>query len=402
MNERTLTRRGTIFLLGALAAMGPFSIDTYLPAFPEIARDLGVTVGQVGFSLATYFFGICLGQLVYGPLMDRYGRRTPLLWGLALYLGASLLCAFSPTVLTLSTLRFVQALGGCAGMVAGRALVRDLFPDEAAQVFSSLILVMGVAPIVAPSVGGWLVALWGWRSIFLFLSLVSAILFLLILRKLPDRYRPDPTHSFHPRALAKGWLAVLSQRDFLLWGIGGSFGAGGLFAYLAGSPATYMEGLGLSSRTYAWVFAINAAGLIGASQTNRWLLRHFPGDRIVRLAMLGQLLSALGLVGAVTLRFSPAVYPLVWLFLFGQGLTYPNVSALAMAPFGRTAGSASALMGSFQMASGALLSGLVGILPGPPALPMALAMVTAIAVGLGFIALIDRRPDRAVPTLPAE
>ena len=389
--ERTRSRLGIIVLLGALAALGPFSIDTYLPAFPAIARDLGVSVGRIDFSLATFFLGICLGQLAYGPLMDRFGRRTPLLWGLGLYAVASLLCAMSPDDTTLSALRFLQALGGCAGMVAGRALVRDLFPTEAAQVFSSLMLVMGIAPVVAPSIGGWIAAVMGWRAIFVFLALVAVALFAMIARGLPDMHVRLTEQSFHPRELAKGWFAVLREREFLLWGIGGSIASGGLFAYLTGSPAAYMEGLGLSSATYSWVFAVNAAGLIGASQFNRWLLGRLSSERIVRLVLVGQFLSALALVACAALGFRFAAFPLVWLFLFGHGLAYPNVSALAMAPFGRTAGSASALMGSLQMASGAVLAGLVGLLPVPPILAMAVGMLVAVAGGLGVLAMVDRR-----------
>jgi MFS transporter, DHA1 family, multidrug resistance protein len=388
--ERTTSRRGIIVLLGALAALGPFSIDTYLPAFPAIATDLGVSVGRIDFSLATFFLGICIGQLAYGPLMDRYGRRTPLLWGLGLYAIASLLCAAAPTDTTLAALRFLQALGGCAGMVAGRALVRDLFPKEAAQVFGSLMLVMGIAPVVAPSIGGWIAAVMGWRAIFVFLAFVAVALFAMIARGLPDTHVRHVEQSFHPRDLAKGWLAVLRERDFLLWGVGGSIASGGLFAYLTGSPATYMEGLGLSSATYSWVFAVNAAGLIGASQLSQVLLRRFPSERIVRSVLVGQFLSGIALVACAALGIRFAVFPLVWLFIFGHGMAFPNVSALAMAPFGRTAGSASALMGSIQMASGAVLAGLVGLLPVPPILAMAVGMLVAVAGGLAVLAVVDR------------
>jgi MFS transporter, DHA1 family, multidrug resistance protein len=394
--ERMRSRRGIIVLLGALAAIGPFSIDTYLPAFPTIASEFGVAVSRVGLSMATFFLGICLGQLAYGPLMDRFGRKTPLLWGLALYAAASLACAFAPGILSLSALRFLQALGGCAGMVAGRALVRDLFPTETAEVFSSLMLVMGIAPVVAPTVGGWLVGILGWRAIFVFLALVGSILLVVLGRGLPDTHLRHREQSFHPAALAKGWLAVLGHHDFLLWGIGGSVASGGLFAYLAASPAAYMDGLGLSRTVYAWVFAVNASGLIGASQVNRQLLRRFPGERIVRVALIGQLLSAAILVGCAASGLRLVAYPSVWIFLFGHGLAFPNVSALALRPFGRTTGSASALMGSLQMASGAALAGLVGLLPVPPILAMGIGMLAAAAGGLAVLGAVDRRVQSAI------
>jgi DHA1 family bicyclomycin/chloramphenicol resistance-like MFS transporter len=273
-------------------------------------------------------------------------------------------------------------------MVAGRALVRDLFPTEAAQVFSSLMLVMGIAPVIAPSIGGWIAAAMGWRTIFVFLALVATALFAMIARGLPDTHIRHTEQSFRLGAMATGWLAVLRERDFLLWGIGGSIASGGLFAYLTGSPAAYMQELGLSSTTFSWVFAINAAGLIGASQLNHWLLGKMTSERIVCLALMGQFLSALALVACAHVGIRQAVFPLVWLCVFGNGLVFPNVSALAMRPFARTAGSASALMGSLQMASGALLAGLVGLLPVAPILAMAIGLLVAFAGGLAALALV--------------
>lgn len=394
---RTASRTGTIVLLGALAALGPFSIDTYLPAFPAMAREFGVSVGRVDLSLATYFLGICIGQLAYGPLMDRYGRRTPLLWGLGLYAAASLLCAAAPGIGSLAALRFLQALGGCAGMVAGRALVRDLFPREAAQVFSSLMLVMGIAPVVAPTVGGWMAATVGWRAIFLTLAVTAVVLFAVLRRGLPDIHVRDLGQSFAPRALARSWIAVFRERDFVLWGVGGGVASGGLFAYIAGSPAAYMEGLGLSRTVYGWVFAANAASLIGASQVSRWLVGRFDGEKIVRAVLVGQILSASTLVACAARGVLWPTYPLVALFLFGHGLAFPNVSALALRPFDRAAGSASALMGSLQMASGAVLAGLVGLLPGSPVVGMAMGMVAAIAGG-GLVLLLADRRERGIAT----
>lgn len=382
---KTSSRTGLVILLGSLAAMGPFAIDTYLPAFPEIARDFGTDVAHIGLSLSSYFLGICLGQLVYGPILDRYGRRTPLLWGLAIFAAASVLCAFAPTSEWLIALRFVQALGGCAGMVAGRALVRDLFPDDAADVFSSLMLVMGVAPIIAPAVGGWLTALWGWPSIFLFLALVSLVVTLAIATRLPTVHVRNEAQTLHPMEVARGYLAIFRDRTFLAWGLSGSLVSGGLFAYIAGSPAVYMDLFGMSKATFSWVFGINAMGLISASQVNRLLLKRFSTERISNVVLVGQCLAGLGLLGSAWFHFAPGVYLLVWLFLFGQGFAFPNTSALAMRPFGVNAGSASALLGSLQMASGAILSGVVSMLPGGTALPMAIGMAFS---AIGALALL--------------
>lgn len=388
---KTSSRTGLVFLLGSLAALGPFAIDTYLPAFPEMARDFGTDVAHIGLSLSAYFLGICLGQLVYGPILDRFGRRTPLLWGLAIFAAASVLCAFAPSSEALVALRFVQALGGCAGMVAGRALVRDLFPDDAADVFSSLMLVMGVAPIIAPAVGGWLSATWGWPSIFLFLAVVSLLVTLAIASRLPTAYVRNQEQTLLPLEVARGYLAILRDRTFLAWGLSGSLVSGGLFAYIAGSPAVYMNHFGMSKSTFSWVFGINAMGLIAASQVNRLLLRRFRSESISTVVLVGQCLAGLGLVAAAWFHSAPGVYVLVWLFLFGQGFAFPNTSALAMRPFGINAGSASALLGSLQMASGAVLSGLVSMLPGSTALPMAAGMALSAVGALALLRIFSPR-----------
>jgi len=387
---KTSSRTGLIVLLGTLAALGPFSIDTYLPAFPRIAADFGTDVGRIGLSLSSYFLGICIGQLAYGPLLDRYGRRTPLLWGLALYAVASLLCAVAPGVDSLVALRFLQALGGCAGMVAGRALVRDLFPDEAAEVFSSLMLVMGIAPVVAPTLGGFLTAAFGWRFIFAFLALVAAALWWAIAAKLPTVQGPDPGQSLHPGPVLREYVAIFEERDFLVWGLSGSLISAGLFAYLAGCPAVYMGVLGLSSTAFGWVFAINALGLVGGSQANRWLLARRPTAWITTRVLWTQAAASLLLVGSGWWGFAPGIYLGAFVFLTGLGFAFPNTSALAMRPFGARAGAASALIGSLGMACGALVSGFVSLLPSGTALPMATGMALSALLAVGALLVFDR------------
>jgi len=370
-----ITRKGIVVLLGALAAIGPFSIDTYLPAFGRIASEFGTDVGKVGLSLSSYFAGICLGQLVYGPLMDRFGRRAPLLWGLALFAIASLLCAQAVGIPSLVALRFLQALGGCAGMVAGRALVRDLFPDEAADIFSSMMLVMGVAPVIAPSVGTWITETLGWRSIFGFLFAVSLTLLGFIAWKLPVVHTADEKEPLHLRTIASDYIGVMRQRSFQRYGMWGSLVSGGLFAYIAGSPGTYMGVFGLSRTLYGWTFAINAVALIAGSQINRWWLRRATPETIVRSTLLVQSITAILLAFAASLGLSFGVFALVWVFLLCQGFLNPNITALAMRPFRHHAGIASALVGALQMGFGAILSGIVSIMPEGTATPMATGML---------------------------
>ncbi len=387
---KTNSRGGLIVLLGALAALGPFSIDTYLPAFATMAVDFHTDVGQIGLSLSSYFLGICLGQLAYGPLLDRFGRRTPLLWGLGLYAVASLLCALAPGVVALVALRFLQALGGCAGMVAGRALVRDLFPDDAADVFSSLMLVMGIAPVIAPTVGAVLTEAFGWRAIFGFLAVVSVAIWWAIVARLPTVAGPDPTRSLHPVRVGRAYLKIFAEREFLAWGLSGSLVSGGLFAYLAGCPVVFMEVLSLSSKAFGWVFAINALGLMAASQLNRRLLRSASPEAITRVVLWSQAGTGLLLLGSAALAFAPGIYAGAFLFLSGLGFAFPNTSALAMRPFGEQAGVASALVGSLGMACGALSSGLVSLIPGISAMPMAVGMAVSAILSVVVLELYRR------------
>ena len=380
-------RRVLIVLLGGLSEIAPFSIDTYLPAFGAIATGLGTTVPRVGLSLSSYFFGICLGQLAYGPILDRFGRKTPLLWGMGTLIVASLGCALAPSVEALIVWRFLQAVSGCVGMVASRALVMDFFPLEANRVFSSLMLVMGVAPILAPSVGGWLATHFGWRSIFYFQTLFAAGLMLASFRLLRPDGRHDRSFSLHPCKVLAGYGAILRERTFLAYSTAGNMGTAGLLAYIAGSPFVYMKLFGLTAAQFGWVFGLNSVALILGSQINILLIKRLSPHGITRGAMGGQLLVAAGLAlgaGWLGLGSLPAM-GLVGLYLFTQGLVAPNAAALSMQPFRHQAGSASALSGALQMGFSAIASGLVAGFHDGSIRPMALIMM--LCSGLGFLAL---------------
>lgn len=375
-------------MLGALAALGPFSIDMYLPGFPAIAEDLQTTIAQVGLSLTSYFIGISVGQLFYGPLIDRFGRKKPLLIGLFIYLLAAIGCALSPTIDWLIGLRLLLALGGCVGMVAGRAIVRDLFPvSETAKVFSTLILVMGVAPIIAPTLGGFVTAGLGWRYIFYSLTLIAALLIFLVYRFLPESRQADATVSLQPRRVLQDYLLVLKEPEFITFSIAGSVAFAGMFAYISGSPFVFMEYFGLSETHYGWLFGFNAFGFILGSQLNRlWLLRRTPAQ-ITRRAGIFQwvsgLLLALGSIWGVINAAGTIV--LIFSFLFWSGFMAPNATAIALRPFTRFAGSASALLGSIQMVAGALASGLVSYFHNNTPLPMAISMGACATLALAAL-----------------
>ncbi len=231
----------TILILGLLSAIGPFSIDMYLPGFPQIAADFNTTVPEVAFSLSSFFIGICFGQFLYGPLLDRYGRKPPLYAGIILYLIASIGCAFASSIHILIALRLLQGLGGCAGMVASRAYVRDIFPvNEIANIFSLLMLVIAVSPIIAPTTGGFIAAHFGWQYIFITLSLLAAFILISMYFALPKGREADIDLSLKPRPIIQNFFSVIKNKQFATYAFTGSFAAAGLYAYIGGSPHVFM------------------------------------------------------------------------------------------------------------------------------------------------------------------
>src|SRR5690606_23005403 len=223
----------TILMLGLLSAIGPFSIDMYLPGFNSIAADLNTDIEHVQLSLTSFFIGIAIGQMIYGPLLDRFGRKTPLIVGLLIYIAASIGCALVNSADGLIMLRFIQALGSCVGMVASRALVRDYFPaSETAKIFSMLMLVIGVSPILAPTMGGYIIDIWGWHYIFVFLTVLTTLILLGVIFILP-KSKPDPTHSLMPIPILKGFMSVFKNRQFLIYSVAGGTASSGLYAYLS-------------------------------------------------------------------------------------------------------------------------------------------------------------------------
>lgn len=366
-----------LLILGALTAFGPLAIDFYLPSFPALAQTFATDVEHVQLSLAAYFIGLAVGQLLYGPLADRFGRRWPLLFGVTLFALASFACMFVPSLEWLIGARFVQALGGCAGVVVSRAVVRDLCdPVRSAQVFSRLMLVMGLAPILAPVAGGLLLAHAGWQAIFACLGLFAALCLLSVGLCLPET---RPAH-LPPAPLAgalRQYRLLLADRAFLGHALTGGLAMAAMFAYIAGSPFVFIELYQVPAREYGWLFGSNAAGFILVAQSNGWLLRRRgPGFWVPR-GVVFFLLCALALFG-VALSQPAALWPLL-LPLFGciatLGVVLPNTSACAMAGQGAHAGSASALLGSLQFAIAALAASLVGALHDGTVRPMALVML---------------------------
>ena len=383
-------RNTVIFCLGLLSAIGPFSIDMYLPGFPAIAANLHTTVDQVALSLSSYFIGISVGQLVYGPLVDRFGRKKPLYIGLVLYIIASLCCATITSVQMLIALRFVQAMGVCVGLVASRAMVRDLFPvSESAKVFSMLMLVLGVSPMIAPTVGGFFAAGPGWHYIFISLAVLGALILAVSVIGLPESRKPDPSISLLPAPIINNFITVLRHPQFYIYTFSGAIASAGLYAYIAGSPNVFIKIFGVSEKHYGWLFAFNAAGLIGCSQLNSLALRRYSSEQISKVALVAQsivgILLFAGTISEVLNLYTTVLF--IFLFLSAQGFIFPNLAALAMAPFSSNAGSASALMGAIQLGIAATASAVVSLLSDGTARPMAGIMMVCTMGGLSILLL---------------
>lgn len=371
-------------ILGALTAFGPLSIDMYLPSLPTIQRDLATTASMTQLTLAAFFAGLGIGQLAYGPLTDRFGRKRPLYGGLALYVLASLGCALAPNVHALIALRFLQAVGGAAGPVVTRAVVRDLYVGpEAARLLSMLMLVMGAAPILAPLLGGWLLLVASWRAIFALLGVLGLGCLALMAAALPETATAR-TPRIDLVAIWAHMRSLVRDRQFLAFTLTGAFSQAGMFAYISGSPFVLIDLFHVSPQRYGWIFGSNAFGLIASSQINhRLLAQHVPGQ-ILRWStrftcLMGVLLVAVAVSGWGGL---PAVVVALFGFVASLGFIAPNATALAMEEQGKRAGLASAVLGSIQFAIAACASSLVGLFNDGTMRPMALVMAVCGAASL--------------------
>jgi DHA1 family bicyclomycin/chloramphenicol resistance-like MFS transporter len=372
-----------VVVLGSVNAIGPLSIDMYLPAFPEIADGLETSAAQVQLTLTACVAGLALGQLVVGPLSDRLGRRMPLIAAMAVYAVASVCCALAPSALVLMGLRFVQGLAGAGGVVIARAVVRDLHSGAAAvRLFSSLLLVTGLAPILAPLAGAQILGVTSWRGIFVVLAVLSALLAALVAFGLRETLAPERRiHDGLGRTLAT-MRGLLADRWFLGHALAGGLGFGALFAYIAGSSFVLQGIYGVSPQRYSVLFAVNGLGLIGGSQVNARLVGRYGPARLLRAGLLTIAASA-GTLLAVVVAGGLGVWAvLVPMFVIVSSLSFvlPNSTALALADHAEVAGTASALLGVCQFLIGALVAPLVGAGGTGSAVPMA-AVMTAAALG---------------------
>lgn len=382
-----------ILILGSLTALGPFSIDMYLPGFSGIAADLNTTVANVSMTLSSYFIGISAGQLLYGPLLDRFGRKKPLFIGLLVYIFASLGCVYVTDIDTFIGLRFVQAVGSCAATVASVAMVRDLFPvKDIPKVFSLLMLVVGLSPMLAPTVGGYVTDWYGWHMVFLILMCIGIIIMLAAQFGLPNSYKPDTSISLKPKPIIKNFVNVVKEPQFYTYAFTGAIAFSGLFTYVAASPIIFMDIYKVDPKMYGWIFAFMSLSFILASQLNSVLLKWFSSEQLIYGALLSQ--TAIVLVflfmAANNLLGLYATIGMLFLFLACLGISNPNTAGLTLAPFSKNAGSASALMGAIQLGLGAVASFAVGLFVKASVLPMVIIMAASTIVAL-LILIVGKR-----------
>ncbi|MCC3274053.1 multidrug effflux MFS transporter [Arthrobacter zhangbolii] len=375
-----------ILMLGALAALPAVTTDMYLPALPQVAEDLHTSAAAAQFTLSGTLLGAAVGQLVIGPFSDRFGRRLPLIIGIALHVLVSLACFLAPNIGALIVLRLLQGFFNAAAGVVALAVVRDRFTGStAAAMLSRLMLIIGLAPLLAPSIGQAVSGLWNWRAVFLALALIGVVLGAIVLRWMPETLPPERRRTKAGASTFSGFRVLFRDRRFLALAVIPGLGMAVIMSYVVGSPFVFQDEYGLSPAQYALVFAINGVGMVISAQLNAWLVGRYSPMGILRvavivllgLAVLLPVILVTGLGGVAGLTAG------LWLVLAMHGFIAANSSVLALADYGHMAGSAAAMIGALQVGLAGLISPLVGLLGGG-----AMAMVSVIIGCAALIVLI--------------
>lgn len=387
---RAVRRTGllVVLVLGGLTATPPLSMDMYLPALPEVTRSLHAPAATVQLTLTACLAGMALGQLVVGPMSDRWGRRRPLLTGLAVYVLATALCAFAPNVELLVAFRLAQGLAGAAGIVIARAVVRDLYDGVAmARFFSTLMLVSGVAPVVAPLIGGQILRVTDWRGVFVILTAVGILLTVLAWTRLPETLPPAERHAGGTGEALRSMRRLLADLPFTGYLLTGGFAFAALFAYISASPFVVQEIYGASPQTFSLLFGLNSVGLVVVGQINgKLLVGRVSMDKVLGIGLAVLVLAATALLLMATNAFGEVglvpVAAALFVLMSAMGVTLPNAQTLALMRTRHSAGSASALLGTSSFLIGAVASPLVGIAGEHTAIPMAVVQLAAALVAL--------------------
>jgi len=378
-----------VLMLGALAALPALTTDMYLPSLPAVEADLHTTQTAAQLTLSGTLVGAGIGQLVIGPFSDRFGRRLPLLIGISLHVVISLLCSMTPNIETLTGLRVLQGFFNAAAAVVALAVIRDRFVGSAAaRLLSRLMLVIGVAPLLAPTVGQAIAGAWNWRAVFYALALIGLVLVAVVVRFMPETLPEDRRSSGHPRHVAHAYWALLRDRHFMALAVIPGLGLALIMSYVVGSPFVFQNEYGLTAQQFALVFALNGAALVLSAQLNAALVRKFPPVRLLRTALLVQLGFAVLLLLVVATGAGGAfgVVAGLWLVLSMQGMVPANASVLALHNYGHMAGTTAAVIGALQSGVAGLVSPLVGVLGGN-SLSMVVVMIGSCAVAVLVLAL---------------
>jgi DHA1 family bicyclomycin/chloramphenicol resistance-like MFS transporter len=377
---------GLVILLGALTAMGPLAIDMYLPSLPSIGVSLHASAGETQATVSAFLAGMAIGQLFYGPASDRLGRRPPLLFGAVVYIAASIACGFATTPALLIGGRFIQALGACAGAVVSRAVVRDRFThSETARMLSLMMLIMGLAPILAPLLGGALLGLGGWRLNFWFMASFGVAVGVAGLLRLSESRSEETTAHAATETPLQAYLALMREPRLVGYALAGALNGATLFTYIASSPDLLIKTYGIPASAFGWVFGLNAVGIIGSNQVNRVLLRRRTPDQVLaKASLIATGFAVLLMIAAVTgIGERWSVLPLLFLLLSSYGFMQGNTMAGALNVDPRRAGAISALMGAVSFGTGAVASAAAGVLHDGTPRPMAVVMLAAL-VGSGL------------------
>lgn len=389
-----------IMVLGLITAIGPLSIDMYLPAIPSMARDFGISTAFMSNSVPMYFVGLVVGQLFYGPISDRFGRVKPLYVGMVAYVIASMICATTTNDYMLFAARTMQALGACVGSVVTQAMIRDRMPPmQMAKAFSLMVLVMGVAPILAPSLGALLLKVANWRVIFWFLA-GAGVLNIVLTKLFLTETLSEKNRSTRPfsQVLSQYW-ELLKDNTFNYPAIGAGLLMGAMFVYISAAPELIMESYGVTPQHFSWIFGMNAAGFIGLTQVNQFLVSRYRLVMLLRVGAVIQVVASAGLMTLGILFGVQAWLPLVLMCIFcciaGLGLTQPNAGVIALAFQKHRAGMASALRGSLNFVVGVFGGLLLHSFPVNPVLKLGLTMFILMGIGTLLVWQIDKNLDLA-------
>jgi DHA1 family bicyclomycin/chloramphenicol resistance-like MFS transporter len=391
-DTKTVPRRAELaVVLGLITAIGPLSIDMYLPAFPQIAADFRVADAQVQLSLTACLIGLAVGQLTFGPLSDRWGRRRPIVAAVAAYAIFSLLCAIAPSAPLLVVFRLLQGLAGGAGVVVARALVRDLYSGvAAAKFFSQLTLIFGVAPIAAPSLGSAVLRVTSWHGIFVTLGAIALALTLLVAWRLPETLPPERRSSGGLADTARTARTLCTDKIYLGYALSQALAFAAMFSYIADSPFVLQDGYGVAPTVFSLLFGLNAAGLIAVSQANRRLLDRYTPRALLVGTLLAELAAGVAVLVAAALGSLIGLAAALFVLVSTVGMVTPNATALALDRHPQRAGTAAALLGGIQSVIAASAAPLVGITAPGHGVPMAIAIVSAATLALLSVLTLAR------------